>query len=574
MTTARIIQCARGEVPADRVLTGGRIVNVFTGEIVSGDIAIADGRIVGIGPYRAAETVDLGGRYVCPAFIDAHVHIESSMTAIPGFVRTVLPRGVATAVADPHEIANVLGVEGIRYMLAASDGQPMNLFFTLPSCVPATEMETAGAELSAETLLPLFGEPRIVALGEMMNVPGVLTGAPDSLRKIEGARCRRRPVDGHSPGLTGSDLNAYLAAGAASDHECTTPREALEKLGAGMYIMIREGTGARNLDDLLPIVTERNHHRMMWCTDDRHPHDLLAHGSIDDLVRRSIAAGLDPILAIRMATLNPAAYFGLDHLGAVAPGRQADLVVFSDLGAPRAEMVFTQGVQRAANGEMMDAETPPLSGSPPSVMAVPMDRVDLRVRAEGERIRVIDVVPDQLITRQSVERVPRSGGLAVADVSRDLLKIAVVERYTGRGGTGNGFVRGFHLARGAMASSVAHDSHNLIVVGTNDADMRRALAAVVDMKGGLAVACDGGGETGLLETLPLPVGGLMSDASMDSVRRRMDRLNRAAHGLGCRMADPFMTLSFLALPVIPSLKITDKGLVDVDRFQSVPLFVD
>lgn len=574
MNMARMIRCAKGEEPADLVLTNGRIINVFSGEIIPGGVGVAEGRIIGVGDYRAPNTVDLGGRYLCPGFIDAHVHIESAMTAIPGFVRAVLPRGTTTVVADPHEIANVLGTDGIRYMLSAGEGQPMNIYFTLPSCVPATDMETSGADLSPEALMPFFGEARILALGEMMNYPGVLGGAPDPLLKIKAARTHRKRVDGHSPGVTGYDLNAYISAGIWSDHECTTPREAAEKLAAGMHIMIREGTGARNLDDLLPVVTERNHHRIMWCTDDRHPHDLLEEGGIDSMVRRAIAGGLDPIIAIRMATLNPARYFGLSHLGAVSPGRRADMVVFSDLAEPRPEMVFSQGIQRVVDGEWVEGTTVSEPPSPPSAMAVSPGRIDLRTPASGARMRVIELVRDQIVTRQAVEEAALSGGLAIADVSRDLLKIAVVERYTGKGGLGIGFVRGFKLTGGAIASSVAHDSHNLIVAGTNDADMIAALETVVEMGGGLAAVRDAGGPQELLEKLPLPIAGLMSEAPMEDVRDGMDGVIGAARKMGCPLADPFMILSFLALPVIPSLKITDRGLVDVDRFRFVPLFID
>lgn len=580
MEMARIIRCARGEEPADLLLKNARVVNVFTSQIDSGSLAVAEGRILGLGNYKARKTVDLSGRYVCPGFIDAHVHIESAMVAVPEFVRAVLPRGTTTVVADPHEIANVLGTDGIRYMLAASKGQPMNLYFTLPSCVPATDMETAGASLSADDLLPFFAEDRILALGEMMNFPGVLAGVPDILRKIQAAKDCGKQVDGHSPGLTGQDLNAYLSAGIASDHECSTAQEAAEKLAAGMRVMIREGTAARNLDNLLPVVTEQNHHRMMWCTDDRHPHDLLDEGGIDAMVRRAIAAGIDPIIAIRMATLNPAQYFSLNHLGAVSPGLQADLLVLSDLTQPHADMVFNCGIQRAQNGEMLEVEKQCIASlregvkCPPSPMSVPLEKIDLRIPATGRRILVIELTLDQIITRHGNAEAAISDQWVVADPSRDLLKIAVVERYTGKGGCGVGFVRGFNLKEGAIASSVAHDSHNLIVVGASDSAMMAALKAVKDMGGGLAAARDGEDAPEILATLPLPIAGLMSDAPLQEVRKRMEQVMAAARNMGCRLADPFMALSFLALPVIPLLKITDKGLVDVDQFKQVPLFLD
>jgi adenine deaminase len=348
-----IVRAAHGEKPVDLLLTNSRIVNVFAGEIVSDAIAINDGIIVGFGPYESKNTVDLEGRFVAPGFIDSHVHIESSLTCISEFVRAVLVHGTTTVAADPHEIANVLGSTGIEYMLQSAEQQPMNIYFTLPSCVPATDMETAGARLSVENLLPFFDKEKIVALAEMMNYPGVVHRDPDVLAKIKAAKQHKKPVDGHAPGLSGRELYAYIAAGVQSDHECTTAQEAKEKLMAGMTIMIRQGSGAKNLPALLPVVNDKTARRMMFCTDDRHPHDLMAEGHIDAIVREAIQAGLDPILAIQMATLNPAEYFNLHHLGAIAPGRQADLVVFSDIQMPVIEDVYSRGVLSAHKGEML-----------------------------------------------------------------------------------------------------------------------------------------------------------------------------------------------------------------------------
>ena len=569
MQTGDFIRTARGKEPCDLLLANARIVDVFSGRIAPGSVAVAGGRIVGIGDYPARKTVDLGGRFLAPGFIDSHVHIESSMTCVAEFARAVAVRGTTAVVADPHEIANVLGAEGIRYMLASAIGQPINVFYTLPSCVPATDMETSGARLAAADLEPFFQDPRIVALGEMMNYPGVLNGDPEVLKKIDAARRHGRPVDGHAPGLSGKELAAYVAAGITSDHECTTAAEALEKLAAGMHIMIRQGTGARNLDALLPVVSAPTSSRLMWCTDDRHPHDLLAEGHIDSIVAAAIRAGVDVVTAIRMATLNPAERFGLTHLGAVAPGRQADFVVFSDPARLRVEEVYVRGELIARDGQpMAGLKTPPPLPAAPS-MHVDLKGLDFGLPADGKRLRVIDLIPDQILTRQSVEPAPVEGGRVVSDPGRDLLKIAVVERHSGSGRIGLGVVRGFGLRQGALASSVAHDSHNIVVVGVTDADMLTATAEVVAMGGGIAAAAG----VRVAARLPLPVAGLMSIEPVQSVSAAMDRLVAAAHDFGSDLKDPFMTLSFLALPVIPELKITDRGLVDVLQFRHVGLFV-
>lgn len=570
MDRAPLIACARGDRKADLLLKGGRLVNVLSGRVESVDIAVSGGRIAGFGEYAADAVVHLDGRYVAPGFIDAHLHIESAMASVTEFARAVVPLGTTTVVADPHEIANVLGTEGLRYMLASAENQPLNVYYTLPSCVPATAMETAGAALGVRELAPFMDETRIVALAEVMNFPGVVAGASDILEKIALAKRFGKRVDGHAPGLSGKWLAAYAAAGITSDHECTAPGEAEEKLALGIHIMVREGTGARNLEALLPVITEKNLDRMMWCTDDRHPHDILTEGHVDHILRKAIAMGLDPVSAIRMATLHPARYFGLRDAGALAPGRQADMVVFSDLAAPRADAVYVGGRLMAENGRMVpEIPRPSLGGVPPSMHVAP-DTLDFAVREKGRRIRVIEVIPDQVMTSQSIMDATVRDGLAVADPSRDLLKIAVVERYTGKGGTGVGFVRGFGLIRGALASSVAHDSHNIVVVGTDDAEMAEAVSAVIRMGGGL---CATRGRT-VQAALPLPIAGLMSPEPMAAIQGRLDALTTAAREMGAALRDPFMTLSFLALPVIPELKLTDKGLVDVRRFMVVPLFVE
>lgn len=569
MSLAETIKAAHGEKAVDLLLTNTQIINVFAGEIVSDALAISDGAIVGFGPYKAKKVVDLKGRYVAPGFIDGHVHIESAMTCISEFARAVVVHGTTAVAADPHEIANVLGSKGIDYMLQSAKHQPINIYFTLPSCVPATDMETAGARLTAEDLRPFFNNEKIVALAEMMNFPGVINRDPDVLNKINMARQQKRPVDGHAPGLKGRELYAYIAAGIQSDHECTALQEAQAKLMAGMHIMIRQGTAAKNLQALLPAVNARTARRMMWCSDDRHPHDLIAHGHIDSIVREAIQSGLDPILAIQMATLNPAEYFGLHHLGALAPGRQADLVVFSDIHKPVIEQVYYRGILTAVNGKIVpEIRVPPAAPIPPS-MRVDLQQVDFSIPAEHKHMRVIEIIPDQLITHQRIEQIAVKNKQAVSDPSKDLLKIAVVERHRGTGNIGKGFVKGFGLQRGALASSVAHDSHNIIIAGTTDDDMQTALEAVVNMGGGLAVVA----ETKVLAKLALPIAGLMSLEPVQLVRDQLDRLIGIAHDMGSTLKEPFMTLSFLALPVIPELKLTDVGLIDVNKFEVVPLFV-
>jgi adenine deaminase len=562
------IKASPGAKEADILFINARIINVFSGEIVSGSLAVTGGVIAGFGAYPARQVIDLKGRFISPGFIDPHVHIESSMASVTGFSRAVLPHGTTSVVADPHEIANVMGREGLEYMLKSGENQPVGIYYTLPSCVPATEMETAGARLSAGDIRGLIADERIVALGEMMNFPGVLSKDPEVLNKIESSIAHRKPVDGHAPGLSGPELNAYIAAGISSDHECTTAGEALEKLSSGMHIMIREGTSAKNLLDLLPIVNAKNFHRIMWCTDDRHPCDLIEKGHIDSIVRDSIRHGLDPVTAIRMATINPASYFGLNHRGAIAPGKDADLLVFSDISDPVIEEVYSKGIKAAENGEVDDSVIWPEETDVASSMNVKKGEVDLSIPAGSGALLVIEVVPGQILTRKYTCRAKVANGMAVQDISQDILKIAVIERHKGTGNIGKGFVKGFNLKKGAIASSVAHDSHNIIVAGTNDTDMKAASDAVIKMGGGLAASCDGK----ICSALSLPVAGLMSNEPVEKICEKMKSLISAAHYLGSSLDDPYMTLSFLALPVIPELKITDKGLVDVGRFRIVSLF--
>ncbi len=564
----RRIQAARGDIAPDMVLKGGRVVNVFTGEIIAADVAIHDGIIVGVGDYDGLHSRDVSGQFIAPGFIDGHLHIESSMLAPPELARAVLRHGTTAIVADPHEIANVLGMDGIRLMLAASAGLPVDFFFMLPSCVPATAMETAGAILSAADLLALKDDPRVLGLAEMMNYPGVLTGLTSVLGKVQAFAGAVR--DGHAPLLTGRDLNAYITAGMTSDHECTELEEAREKIRLGMHIMIREGTQVKNLSVLAPLVSPATAAHCSLVTDDLHPHDLMQHGHMNHLIDRTVGEGLDPVMAIQLATCNTARYFGMNDRGAIAPGYQADLLVLSSLNPVAVTAVFKNGRCVYDAGQIL-SEIRPLSPSWSSgpMNIAPYHKDSFMIRAAGGNIRVIGLVPDQLLTRHLVLAAPIREGVVVADRQRDIIKIAVVERHRATGNIGLGLVQGFGLQQGALASSVAHDSHNIICLGCDDEDMFAAVKAVEAMKGGLACVRDGK----VVAALPLPIGGLMSERPLAEVAAGWEEMRQASKKLGLRIDEPFMALSFLALPVIPDLKITDRGLVDVGRFELVSLFV-
>jgi len=559
---------ARGDKPAHRILRNAQLVNVITGEIYSTDIVVHDEFIVALGEgYTAEEEIDLKGKYVCPGFIDAHVHIESSLCTPPEFARAVVPHGVTSIAADPHEIANVLGLQGINYMLESSEHIPMDVFIMASSCVPATHMETSGANLEADDLSLLLNNPRVPGLAEVMNFPGVVFGDEGMLDKL--SLYKDKVLDGHCPALTGKQLNAYVTSGIMSEHECTTVEEAMEKLRLGMTILIREGTTTRNLKPLLPMVTPENHHYLCFCTDDRIPASLVDDGSIDYMVRVAIEFGLDPILAIRMGTLNTARYFRLYDRGVIAPSKRADMVVFSDIQDLHAEMVFKDGQLVAKDGAMVTEHAAQGAISLPNTMNLTQDAIDFSIRAQGEQMRVIGAIGDQVVTGHLTESATVVDGFVVSDTERDILKMAVLERHHASGKIGKGFIKGFGLKRGALAGTVGHDHHNLIVIGTDDASMQAAVQAVIDMKGGLA-AVDG--DT-VLATLPLPVAGLMSDEPMETVREKYDAMIAAAHELGSELPDPMMTMSFMGLEVIPSLKLTDIGLVDVEKFELVELFI-
>jgi len=563
-----LLAAARGDRPCDLVLRNAQLVNVASGEILSADVAIHGRYVAGIGAgYRAREEVDLERAFVSPGFIDAHVHVESAMVPPSEFARLVVPRGVTAAVTDPHEIANVAGIEGIRYMLADARRSPLAMYVNASSCVPATDLGTAGARLEARDLEPLLPVPEVLGLAEVMNYPGAVHGDPGVLSKL--AAFRGRPIDGHCPALTGHGLNAYAAAGIESDHECTRVEEAREKLRLGMTLFLREATNAKNLAALLPLVTPSTERRICLCTDDRVVPDLVEEGSIDHLVRRTIAAGIDPVVAIRMATLNVADRFRIPDRGMVAPGRIADLAIFRDLEAPRAERVYAAGRLVARDGTML-APRAPAAAAFTDTVRIDWAKVSLAIPARGRRVRAIGAIPDQLITEHLTVDARVEGGCAVADPARDLLKMAVIERHFRSGRVGLGFVKGVGLRGGAIAGTVAHDHHNLVVIGADDRSMFAAARAVAGAGGGLAAASG----DDVVALLPLPIAGLMSDRPYEEVGKGLRACIAAAGKLGSKLKDPFMAMSFLALEVIPALKLTDKGLVDVEKFAPVPLFAE
>jgi adenine deaminase len=560
------LQAARGEIEADLVIAGGLVGNVYTGEWLQQNIALYDGVIVGLGDY-AGPRIEVSGRYLVPGFIDGHLHLESSMLTPRELARALVPLGTTTIVADPHEIANVWGTRGLDYLLAASSGLPLDIFFMLPSCVPASPLSTSGAILAAADLSPYVAHSRVLGLAEVMNFPGTVAGDPRILEKI--GLYPSGPVDGHAPLLSGKALNAYRLAGIGSDHECTALTEAQEKLRLGFTLMIREGSLAKNLVDLLPAVTPATLGHSLLVSDDCHPEDLVQRGHLDYLLRLAVSRGLDPLSAITMVTLNPASYFGTRDRGAMAPGMAGDLVALQDLKQFRADKVWKKGRLVAEAGRLLPEVDLPDYPAPFSPLQVGfLDTKTLVPQATGDLIKVIGLVPGQLLTEKLVMPTPVRDGRLGTDVERDLLKLAVVERHHRSGRVGLGLVKGFGIKKGALASTVAHDSHNLVLLGVSEEDMIAAANHLVKLGGGLAVVAEGQ----VLADLPLPVAGLLSLASLEKVAQAHGRLKEAYRSLGGTLPDPFMELSFLSLEVIPALKVTDLGLVDVNRFQVVSLF--
>ncbi len=567
MDKEKFVRIARGEEAAELVLKNANVFFSFTGEFGRGDIAIADGRIAGIGQYQGKNELDLTGKYITPGFLDGHVHIESSMLSPAEFANAVVPTGTTTVIADPHEIANVAGLSGIRYMLQATENLPLNVYFMLPSCVPATPLEDSGAVLLAEDLAPLLKEPRVLGLAELMNVPGVLYGDPDVYAKL--AMVADGRTDGHAPGLSGRDLMAYAAAGVGSDHECVNGQEALERLRAGMYLLVREGSAAKNLRALLPIITSYTAPFCCFVTDDRHPADLLQEGHINHMVRKAVNLGLPIPIALQMATINTARYFGLRDIGAIAPNYRADLLVFDNLKDWQPELVFKNGRLTAEKGKMKcPGKEIPSADIEHTMHVAPIKKEQLRIPMQGTWANVIGLIPEQILTKKLQIAVRTIQGEAVSDPEYDVLKLAVFERHHMTGKCSMALVQGFGLKHGAIASTVSHDSHNLIIIGVSDDDILLAARELENIGGGVAVVDHGK----VLGSLALPIGGLMSNRGAREVSKELAALKQLAYALGIRDCyDPFLTLAFLSLPVIPSLKLTDVGLVDVDAFKFIPV---
>ncbi|MGI5987591.1 adenine deaminase [uncultured Oscillibacter sp.] len=553
----RIINAAAGREPADLVLKNAAYVNVFSNEICHGDIAVAEGLIVGMGEYSGAEEVDCGGKIVLPGFLDAHIHLESALVSPTEFVKAVLPHGTTTVITDPHEIANVMGTDGIEYMLQATEDLPVDVRFMLPSCVPATPLDESGAILDYRSLDSFYEHPRVQGLAEMMNFVGIIAGDDQPVEKIVAAQAHHKKIDGHAPDLVGNDLNAYIAAGVYSDHECHDLNDAIAKLQRGQFIMIREGTAARNLDALAPLLCDKYAERCMFCSDDKHPSDLLEKGHIDYLVKRAIALGADPITAVKVACHNAARYFLLNNRGAIAPGYLADFVIIDDFQHFNIEKVYKKGVLMVENGVIRDFPTPPIE-------QYLVDRahntfhLPTLTASDFEEARprgIIGMVGGEITTVDA-------GYSDRIDVEYDVLKIAVVERHKNTHHIGIGFLQGYGLKSGAVATSVSHDSHNIIVVGTNEADMAEAANRVAALGGGIVVWDKGAP----LAEVPLSIAGIMSEEPLVVVNEKLEGAKECAFSLGVsREIDPFMTLSFMALPVIPTLRITTRGVFDVTQ---------
>jgi adenine deaminase len=558
MNLKELVSVARGDTPADLLLKNARIVNTFIAEIEQGDVAIYGDRIAGIGDYdKAREVTDLEGSFLAPGLINGHTHIESSMLHPARYAQAVVPRGTLAVVTDLHEIANVCGSRGIRFVTDLARQLPLDMLFMAPSCVPATNLETSGARISSREIKRILDHPRIVGLGEMMNFPGVVAGDEDVLKKI--AAAKGKVIDGHAPGLSGRELNAYLAAGILSDHESTTLEEGEEKLRRGMYLMIREGSSEKNLDVLLPLVTDNTYKRCFFVVDDRSCSDLLREGDIDAVVRKAVSRGLDPIRAIQMATINPAEYFRLGDRGAIAPGYMANFITITDLTKLEIDAVFYRGKPVGKQGKPLFLPPPVTLELRDTVRIKSPTARSLKITATGETYPVIEIIPGQIVTRKAEEKAKVVDGAVVSDVDRDILKLVVVERHRASGNIGMGLVKGFGLKKGALASSVAHDSHNIIAVGTDDFDILKAIEQIKMLQGGLVVCAN----LEVLASLPLPIAGLLSPDPLAAVVSQHENVEKAAASLGNLPPSPFTILSFLALPVIPELRVTDLGLVDV-----------
>lgn len=569
------VAAATGSKKAELVLKNAQIVNVFTQSVETGDIAIEGGYIVGIGNYEGITEKDLGGAYVCPGFLDGHIHIESSMTSPGEFERAVVPHGTIAVITDPHEIANVAGTAGIRFMMQSAQKLDLDVYFMLPSCVPATDLDESGAELLARDLEPFYADEKVLGLAEMMNAFGVTHGDKGCFEKLVQARSLKKAIDGHAPALSGKELNAYVTAGIRSDHECSDFEEAKEKFARGQWIMIRQGTAAKNLKGLMGMFEDPYYQRCLLVTDDKHPGDLIRIGHIDAIIREAVSMGADPIRAIRMGTLNAAAYFGLHDMGAVAPGYKADLAVFDDLRTLNVKQVYKGGKLVAEDGKMLHQKEKITDWSDEIKERVfhsfhrdPITVEELQLKkTTGTHQRVIDMVAHELITRERIEEWKELPGMAPGvDISRDIVKLAAIERHKNTGHVGLGFLGKYGLKRGAVATSIGHDSHNLVIAGVTDEDMVLAGNCVIENGGGLAIALAGK----VLADLPLPIGGLMADEPVEVVDEKLEHMKKLSVELGISEdIDAFMTLAFISLPVIPKLRLNTYGVVDVEKHQVV-----
>lgn len=569
------VAAATGSKKAELVLKNAQIVNVFTQSVETGDIAIEGGYIVGIGNYEGITEKDLGGAYVCPGFLDGHIHIESSMTSPGEFERAVVPHGTAAVITDPHEIANVAGTAGIRFMMQSAQKLELDVYFMLPSCVPATDLDESGAELLAKDLEPFYADEKVLGLAEMMNAFGVTHGDKGCFEKLVQARSLKKAIDGHAPALSGKELNAYVTAGIRSDHECSDFEEAKEKFARGQWIMIRQGTAAKNLKALMGMFEDPYYQRCLLVTDDKHPGDLIRIGHIDAIIREAVSMGADPIRAIRMGTLNAAAYFGLHDMGAVAPGYKADLAVFDDLRTLNVKQVYKGGKLVAEDGKMLHQKEKITDWSEEIKERVfhsfhrdPITVEELQLKeTTGTHQRVIDMVAHELITRERIEEWKELPGMALGvDISRDIVKLAAIERHKNTGHVGLGFLGKYGLKRGAVATSIGHDSHNLVIAGVTDEDIVLAGNRVIENGGGLAIALEGK----VLADLPLPIGGLMADEPVEVVDEKLEHMKKISTELGISEdIDAFMTLAFISLPVIPKLRLNTYGVVDVEKHQVV-----
>lgn len=571
----RRIDVAAKRQPADLVVRNGRIVNVFTREIIQDSIAIVDGYIAGIGDYEGLEIIDAAGKFIVPGLIDGHVHIESAMVTPAQFSNVVLPHGVTTIIADPHEIANVSGTEGIHFMLQASENIPLDVYIMLPSCVPATPFENAGASLAHSDLEPFYDHPRVLGLGEVMDFPSVFNTNDGMLSKIVNAKLKGKCIDGHASGLHADGINVYMSAGIRTDHECVSAEEALERLRKGMYVMLREGSAAKDLVELLKAVNEHNARRCLFVTDDKHLDEVVDKGSIDFNIKTAIENGIDPLLAIQMATLNAAECFGLKTKGAVAPGYEADFLVVNHLNTMDIEQVFKSGKLVAENGSVLSpfrskANMPSSIINSVNLEPIKSDHLEINIE-NGSKANIIEILPNMIVTKHIIEEVTADNDLFQTNIERDQLKLAVLERHKKTGNIGLGIIKGLGIKNGAIASTVAHDSHNIVAAGTNDLDLVNAINVTREINGGLVISQNGE----ILASLPLPVSGLMSDLDYKTVYEKIKRLNQCLIAIGCSMKfNPFVTLSFLALPVIPELKLTDMGLFDVKTFKHIGVKAD